>query len=161
MNRSGMAKVGAGGALGLAAGYLLDPDRGRARRARLRDQTQAALRRDARRVGQRAHYERGRLAGVAHRFKHPDAGPPVDDRMLIDRVRSQGLGRMPELAHRISLDARTGVVTLRGQLDDGSQIARVRDAVSRVAGVERVINLLHLAGEAAPNKADALRAGSS
>jgi osmotically-inducible protein OsmY len=159
MNTSGLAKVGAGGAIGLAVGYLFDPSRGRARRARLRDQTRAGLWRDARRVGQRARYARGRLVGVAHRLRRTPAGPPVDDRALVDRIRSQALGRMPELGHRINLVACNGVVTVRGQLEDRADIARVQDAVSRVPGVERVTSLLHLAGEVAPNKADALRAG--
>jgi hypothetical protein len=159
MNRPELVKVGAGGAaIGLAAAYLFDPHRGRAHRAQLRDRTRAHLRRDARRLGKRAHYERGRFGGIAHRLAHPVADM-ADDRMLIDRVRSQALGRMPDLAHSITVDACNSVVTVRGQLDDRADIARVEHAIGRVPGVERVASLLHLPDEAAPNKADALGAG--
>ena len=67
---------------------------------------------------------------------------------------------MPELAHRISIDVSAGEVTLRGQLDDGVDILRVENEVKQVGGVQRVVNLLHLEGEAAPNKAEARHTGT-
>jgi hypothetical protein len=158
--RLGLVKVGAGVAVGWTAGYLFDPARGRARRARLRDQLAAHLRRDAHRIGQRARYQRGRLGGGFHRLRHPGPSSEVDDRVLADRVRSQGLGPLGDLAHGITIDVSERVVTVRGQVDDGVDIIRVETALHRVPGVERVVNLLHPAGETAPNKADARRAGA-
>jgi osmotically-inducible protein OsmY len=155
MTASGLAKVGAGAILGLAIGYLFDPNRGRARRAQLRDQGRARLVREARAIRRRAHYEQGRITGLRHRVGAAPGRPPVDDHTLVDRIRSQTLGRMPELAHHISVDATDGVVTLRGQLDRPSDIERVVDAVADTPGTARVVNLLHLPGEVAANKTDA------
>jgi hypothetical protein len=157
MVKSGLVKVGAGAGLGVAATYLFDPDNGRSRRARLRDQVRGRLRRDTRRLGQRLSYERGRLSGASYRLRHSEAGPVADDRMLTDRIRSQALGRFPDFVHRVTIDAYEGVVTLRGELDDRISIMQVEDAVGRVPGVERVSNLLHIPGEPAPNKAGAMR----
>lgn len=158
MKGSGLAKMMIGGAIGAAASYLCDPARGRARRARLRDQARAGLRREARTVARKARYERGRLAGVAHRLNGVDH-PPESDHVLLDRVRSEVLGRMPELSHRISSDACNGVITLRGALDDAADIERVVTAVCRAPGVSRVESFLHLPGQDAPNKAGALHTG--
>jgi osmotically-inducible protein OsmY len=69
------------------------------------------------------------------------------------------LGRMPDVAKHISVDAAKGAVTLRGQLDDREAIARLESAVRRVDGVREVVNLLHLPGEPPPNKEAALRTG--
>ncbi len=160
MIASGVAKVGAGVLLGLGIGYLFDPNRGSARRAQLRDQTRARLRREARAISRRAHYQQGRIAGIRHRVAAGPDRPADDDHTLVDRVRSQTLGRMPELAHRISVDAAGGMVTLRGQLDTPSDIDRVVDAVANTRGTAGVVNLLHLPGEVAPNKADAMGARS-
>lgn len=102
---------------------------------------------------------KGRMVGVQQRLhRHPTR--QADDRTLVDRVRSEALGRMPALGHRVSLDARDGVVTLRGQLDNAEEIEHLTKAVRRVPGVVGVESLLHLPGEAAPNKAAALHSGT-
>lgn len=155
---AGWPKVIIGMAAGALVSYLLDPRRGRARWTTMRDRAGAELRRDRRRLTQRVHYERGRMTGVVHRLSHKTDGPPPDDRALVDRVRSMALGRIPDLAHNMTIDACNGVVTLRGQLDNLADIGRAEAAVRRVPGVDRVENLLHLQGENAPNKAQALRA---
>lgn len=155
---AGLAKVVAAAGVGAGVAYLFDRDRGRARRARLRDQTLATLRRDVRALERQVNYDRGRLKGVVHRAAGRQHRPPADDHVLVDRVRSSVLGRMPEIAHHVTLDAAGGVVTIRGQLDERGDIDRFERAVRGVEGVENVVNLLHTAGEPAPNKADALRA---
>ena len=162
MSRSGMVlKLGAAAALGYGVAYFSDSGQGRGRRARLRDQARSRLGRAEQGLERRARYERGRVDGVLHRLRPPGHGPAGDDdRTLSDRVRSQALGRMPELAHRITIDVSAGEVTLRGQLDDGVDILRVENEVKQVGGVQRVVNLLHLEGEAAPNKAEARHTGT-
>lgn len=162
MKPSGAARVGLGVLVGLGVGYLTDPARGRARRARLADQTKARLRHEARALERRARHERGALKGRAYRALHPHLDAPVDDRALVDRVRSMALGRQRgNLAGGINVDAAEGVVTLRGQLASPSDIEEVVDAVRRVPGVVRVDSLLHLAGELPANKRDALHAGTT
>ncbi|MGH8775464.1 MAG: BON domain-containing protein [Jiangellaceae bacterium] len=145
--------------VGSAIAYVLDPDRGRARRARLADQMRATLRRDARLLERRAHYERGRVEGLVHKTTNRHHRPPENDQVLLDKVRSEVFGRMPEVAHHISVDAAKGVVTLRGQLAEHDSITRLETAVGRVGGVEDVVNLVHRPGEPAPNKAAALQVG--
>ena len=156
----GLVKLGAAAAAGWAGAYLFDPSRGRARRAQLQDQARAQLRRVERRLEGRAEYERGRLHGARHRLGRSGPSPAPDDGVLRDRVRSEALGRLPDLARRVTIDVSGGEVTLRGQLDDGVDILHVEREVARVAGVERVVNLLHREGEPAPNKAEARRTGT-
>jgi osmotically-inducible protein OsmY len=151
---SGFAKMTLAAAAGAAAAHLLDPDRGRARRARLRDQARSTFRRDVRAVLRRLRYNRGKIKGLVHETAGQRPAPPVHDQVLVDKIRSEVLGRLPEIAHHVTLDAADGVVTLRGQLDSSHEIARLETSVRRVAGVRRVVNLLHLPAEVAPNKVD-------
>jgi len=153
-----LGKVALAAAAGAGATYLLDPDRGKARRARLRDQTRATVRRDVRTVQRRVRYGRGRLEGALHRASDRNHEPPANDQVLVDKVRSEAMGRLPEIEHHISVDACNRVVTLRGELDDPAAVMRLEAAVRAVPGVEGVVNLVHRPGEVAPNKADALNA---
>jgi osmotically-inducible protein OsmY len=142
-------------ALGAVAAYLLDPDRGRRRRVVLRDRARAAARREVRVVERRASYRRGRVIGWAKRLRHRRSGPPADDRVLVDRIRSELRGITAGRPH-LTIDAVDGIVTLRGQVEpDLARDAELR--IRGVAGVRGVVNLLHDARHPAPNKADALR----
>jgi BON domain len=156
---AGLTKLALAAAAGAGVAYLFDRDRGRARRARLRDQARAKLRREVRDLERHARHERGRVEGLVHRATHRHPTPPENDHVIVDKIRSEVLGRMPDVAHHISVDAAKGVVTLRGQLDDREAIARLEGAVRRVDGVREVVNLLHLPGEPPPNKEAALRTG--
>jgi BON domain len=140
-----------GVATGALAEYLLDPAAGRARRAKLRERSVAAARRPVKRVGrttgQKVTYLRGRVRGAAHHLA--PAHPVPDDRTLADKVRSEALGRFGR--HGLNVDAVDGVVTLRGQIEDGDTINDLVAAVERVHGVRRVENLLHPPHTTAPN----------
>lgn len=139
-------------AAGAAAMYFLDPDRGRSRRARASDRAGARLRR----LRRKAERERQYAAGVAEGLRHEGpARRPADDQALADRVKSQLGPTLP--LDRINLNAVDGVVELRGQLDDESDIDDVVQAVCGVTGVVEVRNLLHLPDTPAPTKADARR----
>nr|AKG47141.1 putative transporter [uncultured bacterium] len=142
-----------GAATGALTEYLLDPAAGRARRAKLRDQSVAMARRPVKQVGratgQKVTYLRGRVQGVAHQMTGPR--PVADDKALADKVRSEVLGDPRFSAYRVNLDAVDGVVTMRGQIDDRATIKDLVAAVERVHGVRRVENLLHTPGTAAPN----------
>lgn len=61
-------KLMQGIALGAAAQYYYDPQAGRSRRARLRDQSLAQVRRLGRVVGRKARYQLGRAKGLRHRL---------------------------------------------------------------------------------------------
>lgn len=100
-------------ALGAGAMYYFDPNRGRARRARLVGQTRR-LARDcehyARTVAKRGlDRSRGAAAGVTSRLSEA----PVDDDQLLARVRSR-LGRLVRHPGAIETEVRGGHVRLRG-----------------------------------------------
>jgi osmotically-inducible protein OsmY len=86
---------------------------------------------------------------------------PADDLTLRDRVESE-VFRNPDLPKgRINFDVESGVVTIRGQVDNAYQIANVEKAVLKVPGVSGVENLLHVDGTPAPNKAGSRTSASS
>jgi len=55
-----------GGALGATLQYLYDPQSGKSRRARLKDQAAARARDATRLIGRKIRYQKGRLRGAAH-----------------------------------------------------------------------------------------------
>lgn len=128
--------------MGLGAGlmYLLDPARGRRRRAVLRDKivytanrSLAAADVTARDVSNRS---RGMVARVRGRFD----GEAVSDRVLEARVRA-ALGRTVTHPHAIKAEVRHGVVTLSGPvLSD--EVPRLLRTVRRVRGVREVEDAL-------------------
>lgn len=130
------------GTAGVAAGagavveYLLDPDRGRARRARVRDKATHSVHefRNGVEVLSRDLSNRGR--GVVASARYRLAGSVVDDRVLHDRVRAE-LGRHVSHPHAVEVHVENGVVTLTGDvLAEEAQPAQ--RAMQRVPGVEQV-----------------------
>ena len=143
-----------GAALGATAAYFLDPERGRTRRIRTRDQAMAAARRSVERTQRAADkkttYARDRAVGLKHEMTTSPA-PPENDRELVDRVRSTVLGDERFRRYTINVDAHDGVVVLRGQLDHPEEIRTLKDAVAKVPGVRDVENLTHLPNTPPPN----------
>jgi osmotically-inducible protein OsmY len=142
-----------GALVGAVVEYLLDPARGHARRAGLRERSAAAVRRPVRRARRTASRNTAYLRGRAHRMGHrlSPSHPPVDDRTLVDRVRSEVFGRRRFHGLPVNVDAVDGVVTLRGQLDDKDAIRDLGAAVGKVTGVRGVENMLHTPDTVAPN----------
>jgi hypothetical protein len=145
--------VGAVG--GAVAAHLWDPDRGRARRARLHDQTAGALRHVRRRLARegrrRVRYSEGRARGLWHRVT-PHARPTPDDGTLAQKVRSEVLGRGQFHQLDVHVDTHNGVVHLRGEVPSQMRIGELIRAVEAVDGIRRVESFLHLPGQVAPNK---------
>jgi len=56
------------------------------------------------------------------------------------------------------VNAEEGVVVLRGQVERREQIGTIEESVRRIPDVLEVQNFLHIPGEAAPNKAEAISA---
>src|ERR1041385_3242642 len=96
--------------LGVGAGlmYLFDPDRGKRRRALVRDKAQALTRRLQKTVDKTSRDLRNRVQGLALEAKSHN----VPDEVLVERVRSK-LGRLVSHPHAIEVAAKNGVVTLR------------------------------------------------
>jgi BON domain len=156
------ARIGAifasicGGALCM---YLFDPDRGHARRARMRSRAlgkgRRTWRRASRGVTRTAHYNAGRMRGAGHHLRSALPNTPhgtVDNVTLKDKVRSEVLGREPFSRADIRVDCYKGVAHLRGQLASATEIFELVSAVNAVEGVRRVESFLHTPGEVAPNK---------
>jgi osmotically-inducible protein OsmY len=157
---AGLVKLSLAATVGAGLAYAFDPARGRRRRAELRDRGGAVLRREVRAVERQAHYGKGRATGLVHRLRQGPPHTPEDDMTLVDKVRSEALGRIVEGPH-LTVDANERVIKLRGQVTDRDTALAIEREVRAVPGVEDVINLLHVPGVPAPNKVAALRANAS
>lgn len=120
--------------VGALAAYLFDPVSGTGRRARLKDQVQAAARQGYETVERRARYERGRLQGALHELGHSGEDRPRDDAELLQKVKSEALGPAG-VVDAVTVEVAEGNVVLRGHLADESIR---RDVVSRVEAVTGV-----------------------
>jgi hypothetical protein len=144
---------------GAALAYLWDPELGKSRRARVKDQLAARARRTGRDVARKARYVGSTVEGKLERVARAGGTPPADDRTLVDKVKSEVLGRTAFAGHQVLVEAADGVVTLRGELDR-SLTNELEKAVRGVPGVREVTNLVHPPGEPAPNKEPSLTATS-
>lgn len=129
----------AGALAGAGAMYLLDPDRGGRRRARLRDRTARARRRvgdgldaTARDLGNRA---RGAASELRSRLRREGE---VDDTILYERVRS-AIGRAVSHPGAIEVTLANGAATLRGDVVE-QELDTLLRAVARVRGVSEVVD---------------------
>ncbi len=146
-------------AVGAGAMYFFDPERGRRRRALVRD---AALR-FTNELRHTADITRRDLANRMQGFKSQaqtllssDKEPASVDQ-LTARIRSQ-LGRVSSHPHAIQVEVHHGRVTLRGPvLSDESQ--QVFEAVAAVRGVQHVDNQMEVHQE--PGNIAALQGGST
>jgi osmotically-inducible protein OsmY len=149
------------GAAGAAIEWLFDPETGKARRRQLLDQTAAAVRRQtrgrARRLSMRAKYERGRLRGALVRAGGGGIPTPTDDVDVKQQIH-QALRAAGIPMRAVSVEVSDRVAVLRGQVDSHVDIDRIGAVTGAAPGVHEVESYLHLPGEAAPNKREALRA---
>ena len=137
---------------GLACGatvmYFCDPDRGRRRRALLRDRTVGVVH-DAEDLWRKGSRDlENRAWGIAAETKRGLQTGPVDDEVLIERVRAV-LGHKVTDARHVEVEARSGMVTLRGTVRPGEP-ERAIPFVERIPGVRGVESALVTAGEPAP-----------
>ncbi|MBJ7600603.1 MAG: hypothetical protein DLM67_00725 [Candidatus Nephthysia bennettiae] len=146
-------------ALGAAASYFFDPERGAGRRAQARSQLDAMLRHGRRNAQRTAMQLQDRVGGTIAQVQHARDERDNDDLTVLDRVESEVFGRHGFPKDRINADVVDGRLTLRGQLDSEEQIRMVVHSAGDVPGVVEVISFLHLPGTPAPNKADAREAG--
>jgi osmotically-inducible protein OsmY len=116
--------VGAAGAVGLAAGYFLDPESGRRRRNDARDRALAVIRRGAERTRREAE------------------GPAQNDQDLADRVKSQIFQPADAPKGSVNVNVENGVVYLRGEVKQPDQIRKLVEQAGSVDGVSAVENLL-------------------
>jgi uncharacterized membrane protein len=133
-----MGKLGYGAALAVGAAlmYGLDPNQGRRRRARLRDEADhlahAAVRSANKAVEDASH----RVHGVGARLRSLAGSGRVDDPVLAERVRSC-LGRLSSHPHALRVTVKDGVVELQGPV----LAEEVRALLTRVRRVPGVVGL--------------------
>ena len=151
------------GAVGGAVVYFLDPRSGPDRRSRAKDKIQAKFGGPAEEADWAAPAENlgeslgeKKAEGFAPTAAEPSGEPPDDDKTLVDKIKSEVLGRTEFAGKDVVIDAAGGLVTLRGQLEKPEEIADLAAAVGAVPGVSQVENYLHLPDSPAPNKQDSL-----
>ena len=129
--------VGIGAAAAVAM-YLLDPDRGRSRRAKLSDQAAALARKAEEKARAQAEYQKGVAKGLAHDLTEPfRPEPDFDDETLRQKVKSEAIGRWEGPKSDVEVDVDSGVVTLKGNVDSENvdQLIRLVKSVPGVASV--------------------------
>ena len=132
-------------ALGAGLMYYLDPDRGRRRRALVRDQLihyQHQLDDVVEQVDKYARHLNNRLTGLQHQAADLRAHEPVSDEVLVARVRST-IGRVLSHPHAIKVTAHNGHVILSGPIL-ASELNTLLATVEGVRGVNRVDNWLNV-----------------
>jgi hypothetical protein len=136
-NNSGLGSFVVAVALGAAAMYLLDPDKGRRRRAIARDKARSLAMHAGEFAGRGARDFAHRLDGVRARVVRRRNGTSTpDDLQLIERVRSR-IGRVVSHPHAIHVGAYNGRVTVSGPILTPEMPALLR-AVRGVPGVAQV-----------------------
>jgi osmotically-inducible protein OsmY len=132
------ALVGVG--VGAALMYFLDPDRGKRRRALVRDKVESAGNKASNYAEKMGRDIRNRAYGMVAETKALFRNEEVTDSVLEDRVRAK-LGRSPVRIGAIGVAAREGVVTLTGPIL-ADELPKVLAAARLVRGVKEVNNQL-------------------
>ena len=132
------------GVVGLGGGlmYLFDPDRGRRRRAFLRNKAEHFGRIATDAAGKTRRDVRNHLLGVVAELESPFKAGEVADDVLEARVRSK-LGRVVSHPHAIAVKAVDGVVSLSGPILT-SEEHPLLDCVIEIRGVKNIDNELAL-----------------
>ena len=128
-----------GTAIGMALMYLLDPDRGRSRRARLADKAAAGARDIAEAVATGVEYQKGVVKGAVHEVA--DSMRPerqFDDETLLQKVRSEAVGRLNGSTSDLEIDISNGEVRLSGSLSSAAERDRLIDLIRQVEGVSGI-----------------------
>jgi hypothetical protein len=137
-----------GAGVGATVMYLLDPDRGRRRRAMLRDKGLHGIRSTGRALGVLSRDVAHRSHGLFAKSKSVIARERVPDPVLGERVRSR-IGHVLPHAGSIGVAVREGRVTLSGPIS-GRDVRKLLACVSRVPGVTGVENELEACEKDAP-----------
>jgi hypothetical protein len=141
-----------GAALGGAlAALVLDPERGRSRRAMLADRGTALARRARRELGRIGRHAGSLAAGKLQAVRNRGGSEAMpNDATLANKVESE-LFSDPEIPKgQININVERGTVVLRGELATQEEIDQIEARVRRIPGVWEVRSLMHTAGTPAP-----------
>jgi hypothetical protein len=126
--------------LGAAVMFLLDPDRGRRRRAWLRDKGIRACRKTERAYQTTRRDLRNRARGVWARAAAVFGRSNPSDAVLLERVRA-GIGRVVSQSQNIEVRVNDQRAVLEGTVLAG-EVERLLSAVERIPGIHGVENRL-------------------
>jgi BON domain len=147
------AVAGLAGLAGATAALLFDPDRGRSRRAYLRDRLAGLVRRVGRRAARAGRFLGSTVAGLGRSLTRRRTTHSLDDVSLAHKVETE-LFRDPTIAKgHLNVNAEHGVVFLRGTAETTERISDIEKRTRRIAGVRDVENLLHVSGTPARSRA--------
>ena len=132
------------GGLGLGAAlmYVLDPERGKRRRAIVRDKALSGAHKAGDRLAARSRDVANRARGVAAELKSLTKAEETSDRVLEERVRAE-LGRVVTRSAAVEVAAIAGTVVLSGAVVM-SEVDDLLSSVRGVSGVEDVENRLEV-----------------
>jgi hypothetical protein len=141
------ALAGIGGAV---VAFLMDPQRGRTRRARLIDQGAATLRRTGRRAEHAVRAAGASASGAMQAIQHATGAGgtgATDDVTLAARAATE-LFRDPSVPKgSINVNAERGVIVLRGEVKTAAQRDKLGRRAEKIDGAWSVQNLLRVEGE--------------
>lgn len=134
----------AGAAIGAAAMYLSDPDRGRRRRALIRDKVVHTAHRSQGAIGTASRDLANRMQGMRAKTGRlfSRRAKATDDQLLIERVRSM-VGRAVSHPHAVKVHAQDGSIILSGPVF-AHEKAQLLEAVRTVSGVMRIDDALQV-----------------
>lgn len=124
--------------LGVGAGlmYLLDPDRGRRRRAQIRDEAAHLMNIAETAFGKASRDLNNRLSGLEAEVKSLFTNEPATDEVVTARVRA-ALGRLVSHPHAVRVECKEGKVTLGGAIL-AHEVDRLLSGVLGIKGVIEV-----------------------
>ncbi len=144
MNR-GLA-LGAGLGIGTGLMYLFDPDRGKRRRALLRDKVVWAKQKSAEEIETTARDLSNRASGIAASIRSRFTSDEADDVVLVERVRSK-LGRIVSHPGAIKVAVEDGNINMSGPILE-DEVEKLLSCVKWIQGVSEVTNNLEVHKEA-------------
>ncbi|HWC76216.1 MAG TPA: YtxH domain-containing protein, partial [Blastocatellia bacterium] len=105
------------GAMGIGAGlmYVFDPDKGKKRRALMRDRLEDTARKTRRQIDRKSHEVGDLVSSIGASIKAPFTNGPLSDNDLLARVKEKVIEILPD-TQDIKVRARNGIVTLGGWL---------------------------------------------
>jgi uncharacterized membrane protein len=139
MKKAATLVVGAAG-VGAALMYFLDPDRGKRRRARVRDKAIHVIKQGNDAIDKTARDISNRVQGILSEAGALIYQTTVEDEVLTERVRSK-IGRVVSRAHDIKVTSQERTVTLEGTVSEEER-QRLLNCVTTVRGVKGVVDKL-------------------
>jgi osmotically-inducible protein OsmY len=142
-------------AIGAALTYFFDPQQGARRRNMARDRALALFRRGGRKAARAGRLAAAEAHGVKQKATHLREQPKdFDDQTLKAKIESEAFRPEGSPKGDVNVSVESGIVYLRGQVDDPTIIEELERRVRSVHGVSRIENLLHLPGTEAPTHSE-------